>query len=360
MPGQSAGPPVDGDPRLASLLAEMVAAGAATAASLILSQGGAERAARAGWARLPGPEGGSPGRPLGASDRFDLASLTKPLCASAALRWSASGRLPLSTRLGEIWETVAAPVARLELGDLLRHGAGFARWTPLYLRCGSRAEAVELLLGGSLLVGEPGGYTDLDSILWGATVERALGEPLAELVEAELHALGEPAPRYHPPADQAVECRMDGAREQLLAAGGGWEAPVLPPPAPGEPQDGNVRFLGGAAGHAGLFASAEALWRAVREWLRPGGWLPERAVREALTGESPCVLGWTRPAAWKGVGRSLPAAMFGHLGFTGGSVWFEPEAERALVLVAHRASSGEEFDPWRRRVHSLLTTAATR
>jgi CubicO group peptidase (beta-lactamase class C family) len=359
--------PRQGDAELADLLGEMVAGGRATAAVVVLAVGeGPLRVASAGWRRPPrSPERPEapvePGgvRALDPSDRFDLASLSKPIYAAMALRWAASALLPLDTRLAEIWPRVAPALAHVTLEDLLRHRAGFSRWTPLYARCANRREAADALLGGRLLGAELPGYSDLDYILWGLSVERALGEPLDRLVAREVGGLGPGAPLARPEAATAVECRMDGARESALAAELGVE--VVPPavPRPGQVQDGNARFLGGVAGHAGLFASASGIWRVVEEWMRPSGWLTVDGVDGALSNASgPFVLGWTRPSAWESVGGALPAHAYGHLGFTGGSVWFDRSAPSALVLLAHRSSPAADLGPWRHRLHERFTAGA--
>jgi len=189
--------PRGGDGELAALLAEMVGSGSATAAAAMLVLDGASpRTAIAGWRRPPRAPRGSgdrePGaaQPLEVSDRFDLASLSKPLHAAAALRWDASSRLPLATRLAEVWPQVVPALESVTLEGLLRHQAGFSRWAPLYARCGDRHQVASALLAGEFLADEPPGYSDLDYILWGLTVERALGQPLDQLVARELEELG--------------------------------------------------------------------------------------------------------------------------------------------------------------------------
>jgi CubicO group peptidase (beta-lactamase class C family) len=317
---------------------------------------------------------------LGPKDRFDLASLTKPVSASVALRWEAQGRLALATPLGEIWEGAAAGLAETTLEDLLRHRAGFIRWAPFYALCGAPSEIAERLLDGglmrpslmeaNLLGATESSYSDLDYLLWGLSVERALGEPLARLFERELGELGREAPAPHPVAESAVECRMDGAREGVLAAQMGLRVEIPAAPSPGTVQDGNARFAGGMAGHAGLFASLDGVWRVLEEWTTPGRWLTGEGVELALTGTLPSgaetlssgagarPLGWTRPADWRQTAERLPAGCYGHLGFTGGSVWFERSTQRGLVLLAHRASSSADLDPWRRRLYERLSTGS--
>jgi hypothetical protein len=119
----------------------------------------------------------------------------------------------------------------------------------------------------------------------------------------------------------------------------------------GQPQDGNARLLadrtdGGPSGHAGLFGSADALWRYAREWLEPTV-LPASGVRDALAGAGPFLLGWARPAAWESLVGTVRERCFGALGFTGGSVWIDAEAQRLCLLLGHRADPLSDLGPLR-------------
>ena len=73
----------------------------------------------------------------------------------------------------------------------------------------------------------------------------------------------------------------------------------------------------------------------------------------ALSGEGPYALGWARWSEEGSSGPALPRSSFGHTGFTGGSLWIDPERERIYVLLAHRLSSRIDFNPFRREFHRL-------
>ncbi len=336
------------DRQLRALLRSQVEAGAVSAAvALVGTPGEIERSEAAGRSDRRG-------RRTGRGDRFDLASLTKPFTASLALALDRRRLLPLDLPVGELWPEAPRPLARTRLESLLRHRAGFRPWTPLYRRCRDRAAVERLLLSGELLGAAPGTYSDLDYILWGLAAERATGRPLAALFHAEL--LRPLAVRGVGPDPGAragvVDCRLDNAREiELAAAQGVAVAPRSGPPG-GRVQDGNARFLGGLAGHAGLFAPARALWRLAAEWLRPGRVLAAGAVARALAGGGRFALGWGRRGSWPGA-EPLGRQSVGHIGFTGGSLWIDPDAGRIMVLLAHRTSGATGLDSWRRRFHRL-------
>jgi CubicO group peptidase (beta-lactamase class C family) len=349
---------------LERLVDSLVESGAASAVvALIGGPGEVAWLRAAGWAR----GGPAAGRLAAASTWFDYGSLTKPFAATLGLLLDRSGELPLATPLGAVLAGAPTPLAAAPLSDLLRHGARMQAWTPLYARCRSLAEVRAVLLGGGLLGGRAGTYSDLDYMLWGLAVERALGRPLAALVAERVLAplglsSGDTAVAAAPGDIAAVaESRMDGGREAALAARQGI-AP-LPPPAPGEPQDGNARFLltlaprGAIAGHAGLFGTAAALWRLGAEWLAPGALLDRTAVAAARGGGGPFALGWWRRRHRGSGGAGLSPLAFGHSGFAGGSLWVDPRSRRIFVLLAHRVDSASNLNRWRRRFHLVAGRA---
>lgn len=334
---------------LSGLLEELVVGGkVSAAAALVWQRAGESAGAVAGEAVAP-----RGGRPL-----FDLASLSKLWTASLALRLDAGGLLPLEVEVGELWGECDARLARLTLEDLLRHRAGFQPWTALYRRCRRRSAVARLLLDGSLLGARRGTYSDLDYALWGLSAERALDRPLAELLRDQLLApLG--LDDRLPSDGEAfwLPCRLGNEREIELAAAQGIRIGRLTPPAAGRVQDGNARFLGAPAGHAGLFATAWAVLALAREWLVPGALWPAAAAAAALAGPGPFALGWRRATRRGSAGPALVPGAYGHVGFTGCSVWVEPERGRILVLLAHRTRADVYLEPARRRFHALALAA---
>ena len=332
--------------RLEALLAGLVAGGDVTAAAaLVADRGGARLAAAAGEAA------GGRRSPL-----FDLASLTKLWTASLALALDRRGLLPLATELGELWTGCHERLATKTLEDLLRHRAGLRPWTPLYRRCRRRSNAARLLLDGRLAGARRGTYSDLDYQLWGLSAERALGRPLHRLLETEIvRPLGLRAAKGR--SAFWLPCRLDNRREVALAAAQGIRVALAGPPASGRVQDGNARFLGAPAGHAGLFATPGAMLALAREWLGRGTLWPAAAARSALSGPGPFALGWRRGTRRGSAGPALAPGAFGHVGFTGGSVWIDPRHGRVFVLLAHRTSVDVRLAAARRRFHALAIAA---
>lgn len=317
----------------------------------------------------------APRRPLGPCDLFDAASLTKPFVATLALRLDATGALALETPIGELLPGARGALARRPVESVLRHRSGLAAWHPLErLQLGvpksgaapsALAEALPKWFGLEARLGSPPGtYSDLGYLLYGLLVERGLGLGLFALLRREVLAplglLGEVFER--PPAARAVDCALDGAREVELAGRLGIR---LARPARifrGEAQDGNASFVGRLCGHAGLFVTADALVALGAEWLRPGRLLDPDRVARALGGAGgPFALGWARRRRGGSSGLALSRAAFGHTGFTGGSLWVDPERRLIVALAAHRRSTASDLNPLRRDLHrfAVATFAET-
>lgn len=345
-------------------LAEIAREGSLSAASLrIVHRGERVASARVGSRRV------DVAAPLGADDLFDAASLTKPFVATLALRLDSGGGLPLDTPIGEVLPEARPALARRTLESLLRHRAGLAPWFPLETidrgvrgvrgvrgRAGDRGERwLRWLAREAPLGAPPGTYSDLGYLAWGLLAERVSGERLSDLLRREVtRPLGISAQATAAPtASRAVECELDGRREVALAAALGVRVSRPRKTFRGEPQDSNARRLARLAGHAGLFVTPEALLALALAWLRPETWLGAGAVQRALGGpRGGYAIGWARRSRAGSSGLALSPRSFGHTGFTGGSLWVDPERELAVALTAHRRSTAIDLNPLRRDLHA--------
>lgn len=288
--------------------------------------------------------------------RWDLASLAKPQIATLALVLDGLGRLPLSLRLGDVFDNSSPAMARVRLHVLLRHRSGLMAWTPLYSRSSSPREAVTVLLSGALRTERPGRvvYSDLGYILWGAAAERVLEETpeslLRRFVWRPLGMRGMSGPPGAVP--DVAEAKLDNSREVEFAAQQGIRVAALEEAGRGVAQDGNARFLQGIPGHAGAFGTAADMLALAGEWLRPGSVLSRAQVRYALSGSGEYALGWARRRLRGTAGPALGPRSFGQVGSTGTSLWIDPDRRRAYVLVGHR-TSWADLKPTRRRFHQL-------
>jgi serine-type D-Ala-D-Ala carboxypeptidase len=319
-----------------------------------------------------GSAGTVDGRPATPHTVFDLASITKPYTALTALRLHRRGRLSLEDPL-ERWldEAKGTPLGRASLEHHLAHRAGAAAhrtlWEPLLRdeqvdRAEALREAARALREDCADVpgqdGHPPLYSDLGYLLVGEALARAVGRSLAELVEEEVAIPAEsavvPAERLHgevaPTED--VPFRRGVVR--------------------GEVHDENAWAMSGRglSGHAGLFGTAEAVLRlgiALLQVLagKRGTWL-RPADLGRLVRPRP---GGTLRAGFDGKAKEASSAgvrfgvnTFGHLGFTGTSLWIDPDVGAVAVLLTNRVHPSRAADGIRRArpmVHDALWEWAT-
>jgi CubicO group peptidase (beta-lactamase class C family) len=293
---------------------------------------------------------------------FDLASLTKPIAtATAVMILAAEGRLDLDDPVAKVLPAFAERGKdRVTIRHLLTHTSGLKPWRPFHeallererktgdhILCTPAAkEAVLERIFRSTLVHEPGEaavYGDLDFILLGAVVEAVSGQPLDEFAaERVFRPLGMQDARFvrlgegQPPLGDAFRRRF-AATESCP-----WRGRVLW----GEVHDPNAWAMGGVAGHAGLFASADDVLRFGRTlvdvWHGRSGAFPrarlaEFAARQNLPPGSDWALGWDTPAAQgSSAGGHFSRSSIGHLGFTGTSLWIDLDAECVIVMLTNR------------------------
>ena len=308
---------------------------------------------------------------------YDVASLTKPVATLAVfLRLWEQGAVSLETpAVSLVPELTARGGEGITLAHLLGHAAGFPDYLPFHQRlwAGERAgaatarEALVRMAGATELLDTPGTtarYSDLGYILLGAALERAGARRLVELARALVfEPLGMAATRFvdlegpHPAAPVAGVAPTEVCGRRGLV----W----------GEVHDENAHAAGGIAGHAGLFSTAGDLARfaaamngAVRG--EAGTFEPERARRVATTPSVPGAtwrLGWDTPSPSPGVshaGDRWPKDGFGHLAFTGCSIWLDPPRDRAVVLLTNRvhpSRSGSGIRELRRGVMDAVVAA---
>jgi serine-type D-Ala-D-Ala carboxypeptidase len=295
-----------------------------------------------------------PGR-VDAETPFDLASVTKPLVASTAARMVKLGALGWESKLGDVVPELAdTSSGSASLIDLLSHRAGLADHRPLYepllrgeaidpagaLRTAADARRPECA-GPRPEGGYPPLYSDLGYLLAGTAVARVAGEPLADVVEHEVCkplGLDIGAATWWLSRDPDFEARV--APTEVVAFRGGEIV--------GKVHDENAWALSGLgiSGHAGLFGTAPAVLKFGTcvldalsgfrdDWLgaseleplvraRPGG-----TLRAGFDG---------RAEAGSAAGSRMGPRSFGHLGFTGTSLWCDPDDALVAVILTNRVN----------------------
>ena len=284
----------------------------------------------------PDPSAGPDG-PCTESSLFDLASLTKLATTALLLSLVRQRALSLDTPLREIVPDFrGGRKDEVTLSHVLTHTAGIAWWLPLWKEVRSLEEAV-WRAAQEPLAQELGTfvYSDLGYIMLTAGLATAGGAPFADLVrehvigpiEASTLAFG-PQP---PERCAATEVDEALGRGRLRGA----------------VHDENAAAIGGFAGHAGLFGTAAdliALARIFRDGAVIGNELAALARREQVQGDN----------VRRGLGLALRAPVgpmtsdrwsldsFGHLGFTGTSLWVDPTQDLTVALLTNRVYFGRD------------------
>jgi CubicO group peptidase (beta-lactamase class C family) len=302
-------------------------------------------------------------RPTTEDTPYDLASLTKPLSTALLLSLLARERTldleePAERRCPEL---AGSSAGRASLATLARHEAGLAPWRPLYL-AGRGIEAALAAIArmppavatGTTL------YSDLGYVVLGAVIERASGRPLAELFRERVAVpLGLTRIGYAvEPVHDAAATERGNLHERSMAGDAGSGHPWRTETIVGSVHDGNAHALGGAAGHAGLFGTAAEVARIAREILAPSVLAMGRAERDAmlLSDGVRRTLGFDVAARARAARGILPSASPGHTGFTGTSLWLEPERGAIHVLLTNRVHprvQPRDFGWVRRGFHRL-------
>jgi len=302
---------------------------------------------------------------------FDLASLTKPLVVTTLSLVAFRHGVELETRVGEaLSELGNGAVGKLNLRHLLAHTSGLPAWNPLYATCHGDPSQVAQAIAGLPLQAPPGArvvYSCMGFVLLGLFLERLLGDRLDRLftrhVLQPLRLAEHLGFRPDPAVRQVVSGAVLPVAERRMVRDLGLSERWIPEVAVGLPDDGNSRFLGGVAGNSGLFGSVAGVVGLATCYL-PGRstLLGAREIALATSCythglEQERGLGWQLAGtAGCSAGRGLSRGAFGHVGFTGTSLWIDPSRETILVLLTNRHHPAHrEFDlhPLRRRFHAL-------
>lgn len=333
--------------------------------------------------------------PMRRNTIFDLASLTKPMATTTAvLLLVAEGKLELDAPVCKVLPAFGErDKEEVTLRQLLTHSAGLRPWRGFHelLRRRERKTAEQLIgtaegrewilerVIRSALVHEPGAaavYGDLDFIVLGAVVEAVTGQDFDVFCAQRIFeplGLAETSFRPQLRVEQvsANEAAPDGvsAEAQLRRIAATENCPWRDRIIWGEVHDPNAAAMGGVAGHAGLFSTADDVMHFAKIWLDVwhgrSDLLPREAVKEFsrrqdLPEGSDWALGWDTPTPGQSSsGSHFSATSVGHLGFTGTSVWIDLEKEAIVVMLTNRVHLVAKRSKFELRpiVHDLIMDA---
>jgi serine-type D-Ala-D-Ala carboxypeptidase len=312
---------------------------------------------------------------------YDIASLTKPLatgllCAKFLERGELALDQPVSHYLQEFNRSDKQSIT---LRHLLTHCSGLPAWRPLYALAKGGKELVMNIIVDLPLIYNPGTrvvYSDLGFITLGVILEKLTGLSLAELFQKEVAGpLGLKRTFFNPDKslrNSIAACESYGnayerdmCKNEDLKDYMGWRNELIW----GEVHDGNAYFLGGAAGHAGLFSTAIETAQIAQQFIPTRTMLlkPETCdlfqLNMTLGLEEDRSPGWQlASSANSTAGPDLPKNSFGHTGFTGTSCWVDAGSEeRVFILLTNRTHAHAlpfvNINDIRRRFHSLAISA---
>ena len=325
-----------------------------------------------GWASL------IPDRtPMTVETLFDIASLTKAVATTtAAMLLRERGKISLDDRVTDwIPEFRGNGKEGIVIAHLLTHSSGLVVVVrPCELvpdpsaidRQETKRLIFEEIYRSSLAypTGSETRYSDPGFILMGEIVERASGERLDRFCQREVFVPpGMDSSRFLP-LDDGVAPERCAATEDCP-----WRGRVIR----GEVHDETSYLMGGVAGHAGLFSTADDLGRFVGEilathagatcrFLRPAtvrAWTARAGIVEG----SSRACGWDTPSEGSSSGTHLSPLAFGHTGFTGTSVWVDPAPDLGVILLTNRVHPSREnvrILKFRPQLHNLIAETLQR
>jgi CubicO group peptidase (beta-lactamase class C family) len=292
-------------------------------------------------------EEGAP--PTGEETIFDLASLTKVLATTTfALQLVERGRIDLDEPICErlpLWR--GDDRAAVTMADLLSHCSGLPAWRPLFRQHDGR-EAFARAICETPLEYEPRTralYSDLGFMLAGLILERAAGASL----DWQFHRFWPDGDGSRPGYELAFTPPASWGSRTAPTEYDPWRGRLLV----GEVHDENAAGLGGVGGHAGLFGTAPAVGIFARRVLRGLRRLtandpfadPEllaRFVSRTNVPGSSRALGWDTMLPTSSCGHEMSPRAIGHTGFTGTSLWIDPDWDVYVVLLTNRVHPTRE------------------
>ncbi|MGH7782828.1 MAG: serine hydrolase domain-containing protein, partial [Candidatus Binatia bacterium] len=338
---------------------------------------------------------------------YDLASLTKPLVTGLlCAKLLETGEIKLSDKVTRYFEQFNTDEKRnISIHNLLLHDSGFPAWAPFHLLDGAPALdshryagmpdkrisdfVLDQIAGRPLAnpVGSTVVYSDFNFLLLGFIVEKIYGQQLSSLMAAKIcEPLG---------LSRTFFAGADTLKQEVAASEKGneyerktcIELGYLQPsgiargtdnrPAEagtqyafrdyqiwGEVHDGNAYFMGGAAGHAGLFSTAEEIFIIAQQFLPAYTTLLKPKTCELFRTNFTPGMNEDRSFAFQlastkdsTAGTQMSPESFGHLGFTGTSLWIDPVKERIFVLLTNRTHDHPlpflNINSVRRRFHDM-------
>ena len=325
------------------------------------------------------------------STLFDLASLTKPIATTTmAMILYERGLLELEAPVfGVVPEFLSGDERRkaVTFRMLLAHSSGLPVYEKLFLRTRNRDELLQAAFTTPLSA-DPGTcaeYSDIGFIILGVALERLADEPLDVFCQREIFgAVAMPNTTVNPAKElrSKIPPTADERQQQYGTGTCALEASESSSPSQstaqkprstfrnriiqGEVQDENAFVLGGTAGHAGLFSTAEDVARFAHVLLTGGSPILRLDTislftrREGTPAGTSRALGWDTPSPPSQSGNRFGPHSYGHLGYTGTSLWIDPDRQLSITLLTNRTwpdCSNQAIKQFRPRIYDAVVDA---
>lgn len=299
------------------------------------------------------------------STLFDIASVTKVVATTTiAATLYERGLLELEAPIGTIVPEFLTDSARdsrrseVTFRMILAHSSGLPAYEKLFLRARTRKELLQAAFTTPLAAapGSRAEYSDIGFMILAVALERIAEESLDSICQREIFGpLAMANTTFHPPAELRLRIPPT-ANDQT------FRHRIIQ----GEVQDENASLLGGVAGHAGLFSTAEDIARFAQAMICAGDSILRPATvelftrRQAEPSGTSRALGWDTPSTPSQSGKHFGSRSFGHLGYTGTSLWIDPERQLSITLLTNRTwpdCANQSIKQFRPNFHDALMEA---
>ncbi len=303
--------------------------------------------------------------PLTLNTFFDLASLTKPLATATAIA------LLIGKRLLHLNDPVSKFIPEFKKGDkqnvtvaqLLNHSSGLPAWKPYYKKIARQDDNAKLmgyrLANREPLIALPGMqslYSDIGFMLLGQMIEKVSEMRLDQFCDREIFQKLRCKNVFFPTTPVGRVASTEDCD---------WRGGVIR----GVVHDDNAYAMGGMMGHAGLFGTAKGVYTLVQSWvasMRGEGLIDQKIANRFVRRQKGRIipkgstwgLGWDTPSVeGSSAGHAFSQKSFGHLGFTGTSIWVDRGKELAVILLTNRVHPSRDnvqIKLFRPALHDLI------
>lgn len=296
---------------------------------------------------------------------YDLASLTKVLATTlSVMKLYDQKKLNLDSKLADYFPEISDPEKKnISLRNLLTHTSGYESWRPFHLLGEpSKNEIINTILNAKLAypTGDSSIYSDWNFILLAQIVERISGLPLDQFAVQEIYSpLNLKNTLFNPSARELntiAPTEVDSVWRKRLVQG--------------TVHDETAQLLGGVSGHAGLFSTIQDVSVIAQMLLNKGEFNGETlfspetvelftklSSQKGLRG-----LGWDikSPKGYTSAGTLMGPKTYGHLGFTGTSIWIDPEMKIGVIVLSNRVyptRANKKISAFRPKIYDLAIEA---